>query len=183
MTISKQYQLVILDRDGVINHDSDDYIKSPKEWHAINGSLAAIARLNEMDIKVAVASNQSGVSRGYFDLNTLGEIHRKMLDELKQQGGYLDELVFCTDHPDQPTQRRKPNPGMLLEISEHLNVSLSKTLFIGDSYSDYQAAQKGECDFALVRTGKGERTLKQHPELSGIIPIFENLAAVVNHIV
>lgn len=176
------YQLVILDRDGVINHDSDDYIKSPEEWHAIDGSLAAIAKLNQLGVKVAVASNQSGLARGYFDLVTLEQIHQKLNAELKAYNGHIDYLTYCSDHPDQPTERRKPNPGMLFEISEVLSIDLKKALFIGDSYSDYVAAQKAGCDFVLVKTGKGKRTLAKHSEISDTIAVFDSLDVAVDQI-
>lgn len=172
-------RLIIIDRDGVINQDSDHYIKSPKEWISISGSLEAIAQLHKAGYKVAVATNQSGIARGYFDLATLEMMHAKMHGLLAEHGGRIDCVAFCTDHPNQATNRRKPGPGMLIEISQKLDLPLSTALFIGDSYSDYLAARNGQCDFVLVRTGKGEKTLLKHPELLDLVPIYDNLAAFV----
>src|SRR5579872_7467773 len=116
-------KLVILDRDGVINSDSTEYIKSPEEWHAIPGSLDDIARLNKAHIKVAVATNQSGIARGLYDLNMLEKIHAKMILELKKTGGFFDAIFFCPHHPDEHCECRKPKPGLLLQISQYLNIN------------------------------------------------------------
>ena len=168
-----------MDRDGVINQDSDNYIKSHEEWLPISGSLEAIAQLNKAGYKIAVATNQSGIARGYFDLDALEMMNAKMHGLLAEHGGKFDHITFCTDHPDQATSRRKPGSGMLIEISQKLSIPLSSALFIGDSYSDYLAAQNGQCDFILVRTGKGEKTLLKHPELLDLVPVYDNLAAFV----
>ena len=176
-------KLIILDRDGVINYDDDGYIKSAEEWLPIPGSIDALAALHRAGFKVAVASNQSGVARGYYDLAALDEMHAKMYGLVNEAVGQIDYVTFCADHPDQATERRKPGAGMLTEISQELNVPLSEALFIGDSYTDYQAAKKGGCDFALVRTGKGERMIMKHPELLDLVPIYDNLAAVVKTLV
>jgi D-glycero-D-manno-heptose 1,7-bisphosphate phosphatase len=133
-------KLVILDRDGVINRDSPHYIKSPQEWHPIPGSLEAIARLNKASIKTAVATNQSGVARGYYTLETLVEIHQSMLESLKKAGGHLDALFFCPHHPDKQCECRKPKPGMLLDIARYLNIDLKDAVMIGDAKRDMEAA-------------------------------------------
>jgi len=176
------YQLVILDRDGVINNDSDAYIKSADEWLPIEGSLSAIAALNQANIPVAIATNQAGIARGLFTLDDLQAMHDKMSGLLAQIDGHIDYLAFCPDHPDSNSPNRKPAPGMLFEGSAALHVGLDQAVFIGDSYKDYQAACRAECDYIQVRTGKGEQTLAAHPELLEDVLVFDNLAAVVAHI-
>ena len=127
-----KYSLVILDRDGVINYDSADYIKSPDEWHAIEGSLEAIAQLNRANIKVAVATNQSGIARELFDETMLEKIHQKMLRELANVNGYIDTIVFCPHHPTDNCLCRKPKPGLLQKASSLLNIPLNRAIMIGD---------------------------------------------------
>ncbi len=178
--VFKSWQLVILDRDGVINYDSDDYIKSPQEWTAIPGSLAAVKRLCTLGLQVAVASNQAGIARGIFQQSDLEAIHQKMLNAVEQAGGQFTTVQYCTDGPNSHSPRRKPNPGMLLEIMDTLAISAKNTLFIGDSYTDFQAAQRAKCAFALVKTGKGQQTLADHPELCQQVPIYADLAECVD---
>jgi D-glycero-D-manno-heptose 1,7-bisphosphate phosphatase len=172
---------IVLDRDGVINHDSDEYIKSPEEWHAIPGSLEAIAQLNRSGYQVLVATNQSGVGRGYYDLETLNNIHEKLMIQLAAVGGYIDGIFFCPHRPDEHCLCRKPEVGLLYQMEEKFPINLAKTYFIGDSFADVQAAQKAGCMPLLVLTGKGQITLAAHPELS--IPHFPNLAAAVDYVV
>jgi len=172
-------KLVILDRDGVINEDSPRHIRSPDEWSPIANSLEAIVALNTTGIKVAIATNQSGVARGYFTEKTLKSIHDKMKRLLIGMGGKIDYLAYCTDAPDSKSKRRKPEPGMLLEISKKLKIPLNEAVFIGDSYRDYEAAVKAKCPFVLVKTGKGESTLSEHPELANAITIYNDLAEFV----
>ena len=174
-------KLIILDRDGVINHDSDDYIKSPQEWVPIESSLRAIARLNLAGYKVAVATNQSGLARGYFDTITLTMIHKKMELALANCGAQIHALEYCPDHPDNPGPDRKPNPGMALKLLEQFAATPVDTWFVGDSISDIQCALNANCKPALVLTGKGQRT-KIKPELPGDVPIFEDLAEFVEYL-
>lgn len=176
------YRLVILDRDGVINHDSDHYIKSADEWQPIEGSLSAIAALNAADIKVAIASNQAGIARGLFEEKDLAAMHDKMLQLLACEHGHIDYLAYCPDHPDSNSPKRKPAPGMLYEVSDVLQIPLSEAVFIGDSYKDYQAATRAGCGYLQVRSGKGEQTLAAHPELLEDVLVFDDLAAAVVHI-
>jgi D-glycero-D-manno-heptose 1,7-bisphosphate phosphatase len=136
-----QLKLVILDRDGVINHDSPHYIKSPEEWHAIDGSLEAIAKLNQAGIKVGIATNQSGVARGYYTLEALNNIHQKMKRELEHYHGHIDQLEFCSHHPDENCECRKPKAGMLIKICHDLNISFHETVMMGDSKRDIEAAE------------------------------------------
>ena len=177
--------LLIVDRDGVINHDSDDYIKSPQEWHAISASIKAIAQLNAAGVHVAMASNQAGVGRGILTQAALNAIHQHMQHYMAQENAHLDYLCYCTD-PSPHNPRRKPNSGMLAEIyqwhvatCQHQGQSataLAQVLFVGDSYSDIQAAQQIGMLAALVKTGKGYRTLAQHRAALTHIPIYNDLA-------
>lgn len=133
-------KLIILDRDGVINYDSDEYIKSPDEWIPIPGSLQAIAELNRAGFTIAVATNQSGLGRGYYDIYTLMEIHAKMERFLKEAGAHLDALYFCPHTPEEHCNCRKPKPGLLLQIGEYFHADLTQAYFIGDSLRDAKAA-------------------------------------------
>lgn len=176
-----QNKLVILDRDGVINHDSDNYIKSPEEWQPIEGSLAAIARLNHAGYIVAVASNQSGLARGYFNLETLSAMHAKMDELLAREGGRVDAVFFCPHGPDDGCHCRKPRPGMLLDIGLRFNVSLPDVCFIGDTVGDMKAAHAAQARPVLVRTGKGEKAeMILRAECKEDIPVFDNLSAAVD---
>jgi D-glycero-D-manno-heptose 1,7-bisphosphate phosphatase len=181
MSNTKTNQLVILDRDGVINFDSDQYIKSEQEWIPIESSMPAIAKLNRAGIKVGVATNQSGISRGYFDTTTLALMHKKMEMCLAQHGAHIDYLVFCPDHPNQPGPNRKPQPGMANQLLSLFNANPKETWFVGDSLSDIECANNSNCRPALVLTGKGKNTVTKEEFPSGT-PVFENLAAFVEHL-
>ena len=172
---------IILDRDGVINFDSDNYIKSPDEWEAIPGSLAAIAALNRAGYKVLVATNQSGIGRGYYDLDTLHRIHEKMCAELALEKGEIEKIFFCPHHPNEGCLCRKPKPGMLNQMAATYAINLADCYFVGDSQSDVAVAQAVGCKPILVKTGKGERTLANHPELTHV-PVFADLAQAVDFI-
>lgn len=175
--------LVIMDRDGVINYDSDDYIKSPKEWIPIPHSLNAITRLNHAGHQVVVATNQSGIGRGYYSKDTLNDIHEKLHSELSAIGGHLDGLYYCPHTPDDGCDCRKPKPGMLLQIAHDFNADLKRAYFIGDDFRDIQAAQLVGALPILVRTGKGEKTLKEHKAALTHIPIYADLSEVVGAII
>ncbi len=152
-------KLVVLDRDGVINLDSDQYIKSPAEWTPIPGSLEAIARLTQAGFRVVVATNQSGLERGLFDMATLNAMHDKMHKAVNQLGGRIDAVFFCPHAQDAGCACRKPKPGMLLEIAERFKLALAGVPAIGDSLRDLQAASAAGARPVLVLTGKGEKTL------------------------
>jgi D-glycero-D-manno-heptose 1,7-bisphosphate phosphatase len=143
-------KLAILDRDGVINTESPAYIKTPEEWHAIPGSLEAIKRLNDAGIKVAVATNQSGVARGLYDLAMLERIHEKMTQSLREVGGHIDFIAFCPHHPDEKCDCRKPNPGMLIQIGKTLQIDLQQAVMIGDRDTDLQAAEAAGATFIFI---------------------------------
>lgn len=174
-------KFIILDRDGVINFDSEHYIKSPDEWHAIPGSLEAIADLNRAGYRVLVATNQSGVARGYYDLETLNLIHEKFMRELAAVGGYVDEIFFCPHHPDDHCQCRKPKPGLFDKIKEKYQFDFANTYYVGDSASDIEVALAAGCKPVLVLTGNGEKTRQKFAD-AALLPVFPNLAAVVQSI-
>jgi D-glycero-D-manno-heptose 1,7-bisphosphate phosphatase len=169
-------KLVILDRDGVINADSDQHIKSPEEWQPIAGSLEAIARFTQAGFHVVVATNQSGVGRRLFDMATLNAVHDKMHKAVSQLGGRIDAVFFCPHAQDAGCACRKPQPGMLLEIAERFNVALAGLPAIGDSLRDLQAASAAGARPILVLTGKGERTRKEGGLPAGT-EIYQDLAA------
>lgn len=171
-------KLVILDRDGVINHDSEQFIKSPDEWRPLPGALESIALLNQWGWRVVVASNQSGIGRGLFGMDTLNAINDKMLKSLAQVGGRLDAFFFCPHSADSTCDCRKPNPGMFIQIGQRFNVDLARVPSVGDSLRDMQATVAAGAQPLLVLTGKGLIT-RDHPDLPPETRIFPDLAAVV----
>lgn len=169
--------LIILDRDGVINHDSDDFIKSPEEWKPIDGSLEAIARLNQAGYRVVVITNQSGIARGLFDVDMLTRIHSKMRRMLTQVGGKLEAILYCPHGPNDGCSCRKPQDGSFAELAHRLRLKLDGVPAVGDSLRDIQAAQSAGANPILVRTGKGQKTLEDGiPEG---VDVYDDLAAVV----
>ncbi len=171
--------LIILDRDGVINYDSEDYIKTPDEWLPIEGSLEAIARLNKAGYTVVVATNQSGVGRGYYTFEILEDIHKKMHRELEKVGAFVDRVYFCPHHPEENCACRKPAPGLLLQIKQDYPHLFDEAILVGDSQRDIEAAQAAGCKAALVKTGKGKKTIAAKKGLENI-PIYSNLTDFVN---
>jgi len=151
-------KLVILDRDGTINQDSDNYIKSPLEWKPIPGSLEAIARLTQGGWRCVVATNQSGIARGLFDMATLNAIHAEMHRAVNQAGGRIEAIFFCPHAADSNCECRKPKPGLLLEISKRLDVELAGVPMVGDALRDLEAAVAAGAKPYLVLTGKGKKT-------------------------
>lgn len=175
--------LIILDRDGVINQDSDAYIRSPKQWQPIQGSIEAIAKLKRAGYLVSVATNQSGIARGLFDLTALNAMHDKMHELVHEAGGQIDALMICPHSPDDHCNCRKPKPGLLLQISAKLHVPLERAYLVGDSLKDLQAAEAAGAKPVLVKTGKGEITLGQiaNHQLSST-PVFDDLAQFVDRL-
>jgi D-glycero-D-manno-heptose 1,7-bisphosphate phosphatase len=157
---TRAVRLIVLDRDGVINHDSEQFIKSPDEWRPIPGSLEAIARLNHAGYRVVVATNQSGVGRGLLDFATLNAIHDKMHRALAHVGGRIDAIFYCPHTADSRCECRKPKAGMLLEIGVRFNVDMAGVPVVGDGLRDLQAAELVGAQPMLVLTGKGEKTLR-----------------------
>jgi D-glycero-D-manno-heptose 1,7-bisphosphate phosphatase len=175
-------KLVILDRDGVINFDSEQFIKSPSEWRPIPGSIEAIARLNQTGYRIAVATNQSGIGRGLFDMATLNAINDKMMEMVFRQGGRIDALFFCPHTADENCNCRKPRTGMLEEIAARFHADLRGVPSIGDSLKDLQAAEAVGAQPILVLTGKGAKT-----RADGGVPkktlVFEDLAEAARHLI
>jgi D-glycero-D-manno-heptose 1,7-bisphosphate phosphatase len=161
VSTSRTQKLIVLDRDGVINHDSDHFIKTPEEWRPIPGSLEAIARLNHAGYRVVVATNQSGIGRGLFDMATLNAIHEKLHKALALAGGRIDALFYCPHTGDSDCDCRKPRPGMLREIGLRFGVDMAGVPCIGDSLRDLLAAEAVGGQPMLVLTGKGEKTLRE----------------------
>ena len=172
-------KMIILDRDGVINYDSPDFIKSPAEWIPIPGSLEAIARLNQAGYRVVVATNQSGIARQLFDIHTLNAIHQKMHSSAQQVGADIDAIFFCPHAAIDNCDCRKPKPGMFEEIATRFQTSLKGVPTVGDSLRDLQSGFVSGCAPYLVLTGKGPKTL----ETGGLPPstqVFADLAAMVS---
>jgi len=175
-------KLAILDRDGVINYDSDQYIKSPSEWRPIPGSIEAIARLNQNGFRIAVATNQSGIGRGLFDMATLNAINDKMMELVFRQGGRIDALFFCPHTAAEDCGCRKPRTGMLEEIAARFHTELKGVPSVGDSLKDLQAAESVGAQPILVLTGKGQATQE-----AGGMPkktlVFDDLAEASRYLV
>ena len=175
-------KLIILDRDGVINHDSDQYIKSPAEWRPIAGSIEAIARLNQNGYRIAVATNQSGIGRGLFDMATLNAINDKMMEMVFRQGGRIDAVFFCPHTAVENCGCRKPKTGLYEEIAARFHTELKGVPCVGDSLKDLQAAEAVGGQPLLVLTGKGKKTKE-----SGGMPrktlVFADLAEAARHLV
>ena len=174
-------KLVILDRDGVINHDSDHFIKNPDEWKPIPGSLEAIARFNQAGYRVVIATNQSGIGRGLFDMAMLNTIHDKLYRALAQVGGRIDALFYCPHAADLNCQCRKPRPGMLEEIGRRFNSPLQGVPAIGDALRDLEAAAAVGAQPMLVLTGKGQRTHETGGLPEGTL-VFQDLAAAAKQV-
>ena len=175
-------KLIILDRDGVINQDSADYIKHADEWEPIPGSLEAIARLTSAGYKVVIATNQSGVGRGYFTIDALAEMNAKMRSLLAEKGGIIDAIFVCPHKPEDGCRCRKPAPGMFEEIKRRYNLEhVSGIYAIGDSLRDLQAAASAGFQPWLVLTGNGQKT-RQDPAFNQDTPISETLTAAVDSI-
>ena len=170
-------KIVLLDRDGVINADSFNYIKSVDEFIPVPGSIAAIARLTAAGYRIGVATNQSGVSRGFYNEDTLTAIHAKMLDLVHEAGGEIEAIEYCTHMPDEGCPCRKPNPGMLHALASYFNCSLTGIPFIGDRVSDIQAAESAGAKPIMVLSTMTDRIgLKAYPE----VPVFDSLSQCVD---
>lgn len=168
-------KIIVLDRDGVINEDSDNFIKSADEWQPIAGSLEAITRLNKAGWTVAVATNQSGIKRGYYDRATLTQMHIKMQTLLKQQGGRVDWINYSPYLSGCGSVCRKPLDGMLRAIELRFGANLKGMPMVGDSLGDIQAAQMLGLQPFLVQTGKGERSLASGDKCLQNVPVYANL--------
>ncbi len=172
--------LAILDRDGVINHESDAFIKHPDEWRPLPGALEAIARLNLAGWHVAIATNQSGLARGLFDIDTLNAIHAKLLRKVQAVGGRIDVIAFCPHGPNDRCHCRKPLPGLLKEIGNRMARALPGVPVIGDSWRDLEAARTVGARPILVLTGRGEQTRQAHADELAGVSVVDDLAAAVD---
>jgi D-glycero-D-manno-heptose 1,7-bisphosphate phosphatase len=181
-------RVVILDRDGVINEDSDSYIRSLSDWRPIAGSIEAIAALSQAGYTVAIATNQSGLGRGYFELEALESIHAKLNTLVAEQGGVVSGIFYCPHTPEEDCQCRKPATGLLRAIESELYISVHDAFFIGDSLKDLQAGEAAGCLPVLVKTGKGMQTLAkiQREDVAldnpKNIPVFADLAEAAQYI-
>ncbi len=173
--------LIILNRDGVVNHNSTDFIKSEEEWIPIPGSLEAIAQLSKHGYRIVVITNQSGISRKKFTIDDLNAIHQKMISHLAQYGGSIEAIVFCPHGPRQDCECRKPKPGMLFEIANRLNTSLKNVYCVGDSQCDLDAALAAGAKPILVRSGNGY--VLDDGGISPVdIPVYTDLADFVDNL-
>ncbi len=181
-------RLIILDRDGVINRLRPQGVASPQEWEALPGSLEAIARLCRAGYRVVIITNQSGIARGFYSINTLNQIHRKMLDALQSAGGEISAIFFCPHGPDDGCACRKPKPGLFLELADRLKCNLREAYAVGDSIRDLEAARAAGAKPVLVQTGNGRaaaRDLKAAPPATpdlqlADVPVHKNLAEFVS---
>ena len=183
--MSKPSNVIVLDRDGVINLDSSDYIRTPEEWIPVPGSIEAIARLSSAGVRVAVATNQSGIGRGYYDEQILAQMHDKMNSLVRRAGGQIDVICFCPHRPEDNCDCRKPATGLLEQIEEQIGLPLVGNVFVGDTLKDIQAAIAYQMQPVLVRTGKGrdaEQQLTAGSFSSPVaVPVYDSLADVVDN--
>lgn len=170
---------IILDRDGVINFDSKEYIKSPEEWYPIPGSLEAIGKLTKAGYQVAIATNQSGIARGYYTLATLAAIHYKLVQAVENMGGKITLICFCPHGPDDQCLCRKPKPGLLHEIATRLQITLHNIPVVGDSKRDLEAALAVNAQPILVKTGNGQKLFNDHLYPKETL-IYDDLAQFVD---
>ena len=171
-------RLIILDRDGVINRLYPHGVTRPEEWQALPGSLEAIAHLCRADYRVVIITNQSGIARGLYSINTLNRIHQKMLDELQSAGGEISAVFFCPHGPDDGCECRKPKPGLFLELADRLQCDLRETYAVGDSIRDLEAARCVGAKPILVETGNGRAAIGELKNARlGDVPVYRDLAA------
>lgn len=176
-------KLIILDRDGVINYDSKEYIKSPEEWNPIPGSLEAIANLNRAGYTVTVCTNQSGLGRGLFNSEKLNEIHAKMHKLVQQAGGFITAIYYCPHSPTDNCECRKPKPKMILDICKKFNIDdLKDVILVGDSSRDLEAINSAGGIPILVETGNGKETIAKG-NLPSKTLVFENLFKVSEYLI
>jgi len=173
-------KLVVLDRDGVINQDSDDHIRKPDEWIPIPGSLEAITKLNHVGYRVVVATNQSGLGRGYFSIDAINAIHRKMRRELSVFGAQIEAIFLCPHTPGANCHCRKPLPGLLEDIAKRLRIDMTGVPVIGDSFRDLQAAIAVGASPSLVLTGKGQATVREYTDSLADVPVYKDLSTAVD---
>jgi D-glycero-D-manno-heptose 1,7-bisphosphate phosphatase len=175
-------RFLAIDRDGVVNEDSDEYIKSAAEWIPIPGSIDGIAKLTQAGYRIAIITNQSGLARGIYDLASLNAMHRKLREFLSTSGGQVEMILFCPHQPSDNCNCRKPHPGLFVQLAQRFGCSLEGVPFIGDSVTDVVAGRIVGMEPILVRSGKGERTLREHPELLSELRVFRDLKAFADSV-
>lgn len=184
MSLPSSNKLIILDRDGVINEDSDEYVKSLEEWIPISGSIQAIADLSKAGYIIAVATNQSGIGRGLFDLDQLELMHNKLCELVEEAGGEIAGIFYCPHTPDDQCECRKPKSGLVDSIEEVLRLPVKNAFIVGDSLRDLEAGFNRGCLPVLVKTGKGEKSLislpEKNPDLFSQIKTFPDLRSFVS---
>lgn len=169
---------VLLDRDGVINQDNSNFVRTPDALIPLPGSLDAIRRLKEAGWLVAVCTNQSGVGRGLYSLNDLQAIHGRLRQLLAEHDTSVDGIYACPHHPDDGCDCRKPKPGLLLRAARELPIDLAASFMVGDAGRDLEAGIRAGCSPVLVLTGKGRQT-RQEP-VAASIPSYDCLADFVD---
>lgn len=172
-------RLLLLDRDGVINEDAEDFIKTPAEWKPLPGAMGAISRANQLGFQVVVVSNQSGLGRGLFSIEALNQIHNRMLSEVTRHGGSISAIFFCPHLPDEICRCRKPKTGLFESIEKRLGTKIDQAFFVGDRLSDMKAAQKIGALPMLVKTGHGQKTFEELKNRAGI-QVFRDLSHAVD---
>jgi len=183
MSEATTHKLVILDRDGVINADSDAYIKTVDEWQPLPGSIEAIAKLSQAGYRIAVATNQSGLARGFFDEITLANMHNLMCALVEQAGGQIDVICYCPQAPDSGCNCRKPRTGLLEQITDALDQPVQGAWLVGDHLKDMQMAIAGGCKPVMVLTGKGSQQLATLPAaLHSLVQVVDDLAEAARHV-
>lgn len=176
-------KIILLDRDGVINQESEKFVKNPEEFHLIPGSVDAIANLSQAGFKIVVCTNQSGLGRGLFTMEDLNAMHEKLHQSVEQAGGSVDVIMFCPHTPDDNCSCRKPKPGMILDICERFNVEdICKVMMIGDSIRDLQAIANVGGIPILVKTGNGKKTLAKEVLPAGTL-VFDDLLAASEYVI
>jgi D-glycero-D-manno-heptose 1,7-bisphosphate phosphatase len=174
-------RLLIVDRDGVINEESAEFIKTPEEWRPLPGSIEALAAASQMGFRIFIVSNQSGIARGLIEISQLQRIHTKLINEVQQLGGRIDAILFCPHGPDEGCRCRKPRPGMLESIALRTGAPLNEAIFVGDRLSDLEAARAVGARAVLVETGHGMQTLARLPARERL-NVYPDLAAVVRRL-
>ncbi len=174
--------LIILDRDGVINKDSKYSIRSPEEFIPIDGSIEAIAKLHKNGYIVTVATNQSGIGRGYYTQDTFNKISEKFFNLVNKAGGKIDFLAYCPHIPDDDCSCRKPKPGLYKKIAANFKYDLKKAIVVGDSLRDIEAAKKVGAKSYMVKTGKGEYKLLSTNDKNDVL-IYDDLKTAVDDLV
>ena len=180
--LMNEQKIIVLDRDGVINYDSDDYIKTVDEWIPLPGSMEALGLLTKAGYKIAIATNQSGIARGYFSVETLDAMHNKMCELAKAEGGKIDFIAYCPHGPDDQCACRKPLPGLIDQIESALNISTKNCFMVGDSLRDLEAGIAKQLKPVLVLTGKGERTLAKGLPIENVT-IAQDLLTFVKELI